>query len=142
MRSRPRDPVPWRACLVIVVAVLAAGCSRSGPDRFRVSGTVTHAGQPVALGRIVFEPDASRGNSGPQGFAPIENGRYDTATPNCKGSVGGPMIVMIDGLKLGGGDDVAASGMLLFPTHQERVDMPRSGTTLDFDVPNAAGPVR
>lgn len=135
--DRPCLVPPAAVMAVVLVALVGGGCRRSGPERFRASGAVTFAGQPVSLGRIVFEPDASRGNSGPQGFAPIENGRYDTSAPHCKGSVGGPMVVRIDGMEVTGGEDVAASGRLLFPTHEQRIELPKSDTTRDFDVPKA-----
>jgi hypothetical protein len=131
-----RLPVVLAAGLLLTVA---HGCGRRGTERFRVSGTVTHAGKPVQLGRVVFEPDAARGNDGPQGFAPIENGRFDTAGPHCKGSIGGPMRLRIDGFEMTGGEDAAASGKLLFPPHEEAIDLPRADTVRDFVVPAAPG---
>lgn len=127
------------AAFAVLLGILA-GCGEQGPKRFRVSGTVTHAGGPVQLGRVVFEPDTSRGNNGPQGFAPVENGRFDTVGPHCKGAVGGPTIVRIDGFELETGEDVAASGKLLFPTYAEAIDLPQADLVRDFVVP--AGPAR
>jgi hypothetical protein len=129
-----RLPVVLAAGLLLTVA---HGCGRRGTERFRVSGTVTHAGKPVQLGRVVFEPDAARGNDGPQGFAPIENGRFDTAGPHCKGSIGGPMRLRIDGFEMTGGEDAAASGKLLFPAYEEAIDLPRADAVRDFVVPAA-----
>lgn len=125
------------AALVAAALPLMSGCGDRGPRRYRISGTVACAGKPVPLGRIVFDPDIAQGNAGPQGFAAIENGRYDTSAPHCKGTVGGPMVVRIDGVQTGGGEDVASSGRSLFPTHELRVDLPKSDTTRDFDVPAA-----
>jgi len=124
--------------LGLLLAVVA-GCGRRGPERFHVSGTVTHAGKPVQLGRVVFEPDTARGNDGPQGFAPIENGRFDTARPHCRGTVGGPMRVRIDGFEMTGGEDAAASGKLLFPSYEEAINLPRADVVRDFIVPAAGG---
>jgi len=137
-RSPGERPLP-AVLLVALILAGSAGCGRRGPERFRVSGTVTHAGQPVPLGRVIFEPDTARGNDGPQGFAPIENGRFDTSGPHCKGAVGGPMRVLIDGLAGTGGEDPAASGTLLFPTHEEAIDLPRADSVRDFIVPAAPG---
>lgn len=126
----------FAVALLAVVAILpAGGCRKAGPKRFRVTGTVTHAGQPVRAGRIVFEPDATKGNSGVQGFASIEDGRYDTSAPHCRGAVGGPMVVTIDSTDFGGGGDVAGSGGVAFPTHEEKVDLPMADSTRDFVVP-------
>jgi hypothetical protein len=122
-----------------LLLIVVAGCGQRGPVRFRVSGTVAHAGKPVQLGRVVFEPDTSRGNDGPQGFAPIENGRFDTAGPHCRGTVGGAMRVRIDGFEMTRGEDAAASGKLLFPTYEEAIDLPRADVVRDFAVPTAAG---
>ncbi len=122
-----------------LVLASAAGCGERGPERFRVSGTVTHAGRPVQLGRIVFEPDTSRGNDGPQGFAPIENGRFDTSGPHCRGTVGGPMRVRIDGFEMKDGEDAAASGKLLFPSYEEAANFPRATVERDFVVPAQQG---
>ena len=128
-----------RASLALALLLAsAAGCGQRGPERFRVSGTVTYAGKPVPLGRVVFEPDTSRGNDGPQGFAPIENGRFDTSGPHCRGMVGGPMRVRIDGLEMKAGEDAAASGKLLFPSYEEAVDLPRANVVRDFVVPSGS----
>lgn len=131
-----RRRTPLALGLLLLAAV--AGCGQRGPERFRVSGTVTYAGQPVPLGRVVFEPDTSRGNDGPQGFAPIENGRFDTSAPHCRGTVGGPMRVRIDGLEVTDGQDAAASGKLLFPSYEEAIDLPRAAVVRDFVVPSGS----
>jgi len=76
------------ACVVagLAAAVLATGCG--GPldnGRHRVSGRISFAGKPVTHGEIVLTPDGARGNSGPQGIAPISDGRYDTAGTRAPG---------------------------------------------------------
>ena len=140
--GRPRSVwakgLGWALMPILLLAV-TAGCGRRGPERFRVSGTVTHAGKPVQLGRVVFEPDTARGNDGPQGFAPIEHGRFDTTGPHCKGTVGGPTRVRIDGFEMTGGEDAAASGKLLFPPYEEAIDLPRADLVRDFVVPASGG---
>lgn len=123
------------ALMAFVVSLAVTGCGDRGPRRYHVRGAVTFAGEPVRLGRIVFDPDQSRGNAGPQGFAPIENGRFDTANRHCKGTVGGPTIVRIDALEIMDGPDGASAGRLLFPTHEERIELPQASISRDFDVP-------
>ena len=82
------------AAVVILAAV--AGCGRpTGPPTFTVTGRVTFAGQPVPFGRVVFEPDASRGNTGPASVADIAAGRYRTRPG--RGFVGGPCLATIYG---------------------------------------------
>ena len=119
--------------------VAGTGCGRRGPERYRVHGTVTHAGQPVPLGRIVFEPDLARGNRGPQGYAPIENGRFDTAAKFCQGTVGGATIVRIEGFEMiGNAEDATSPGRRLFETFETRIDLPRESVSRNFDVPVTA----
>lgn len=123
------------ALTAVITSVALAGCGDRGPRRYHVRGAVTFAGQPVRHGRIVFDPDQSRGHAGPQGFAPIENGRFDTSNRHCRGTVGGPTIVRIDALEIRDGADGESAGRLLFPTHEERIDLPQADITRDFDVP-------
>ena len=62
----------------VLLVVLLLGCSgEDGPQRYRVSGTVTFKGAPVPIGVIQFPPDATQGNSGPPAFADIKDGKYD-----------------------------------------------------------------
>lgn len=138
-RSTSLLPRGAAAVVLCMACIATSGCGDRGPRRYRVSGSVSHAGKPVQIGRIVFEPDAARGNSGPQGFAPIENGRFDTAAPHCKGGVSGPTVVRIDGMETTGGEDAAASGRMLFPTHEERIELPAEDTVRDFAVPASHG---
>src|SRR5947209_7236955 len=86
-------------CVLFLLAALApllGGCTR-GPKRVRVSGAVTFQSKPVPYGHLVFEPDRSRGNSGPQGYAMIKDGRYDTGIAGGFGACQGPQAVTLDG---------------------------------------------
>ena len=124
-------------CLPILLAsvgfLAVAGCgSDDGPKRYDLSGTVTFAGKPIPAGSIVFQPDSSAGNSGPQGVAEIRDGQYDTA--DGKGLIGGPHIVRITGF-----DGVAENEMEvvppLFAEYQIKSDLPKESGTMDFEVP-------
>lgn len=117
------------ACSLLVLT----GCSRSdGPPRYRLSGTVTHAGKPVPAGSVSFVPDVSEGNNGPGGLAKIKDGRFDTAEGT--GHVGGPHIISVTGM-----DGVASPdlprGTPLFPSYKMSVDLPKEDSTQDIDVP-------
>ena len=85
----------FRALALSAVA-FAAGCGTGGPPEHHVSGQVTFRDAPVPAGVVRFLPDAAQGNQGPAGYAPIENGRYDTARSG-RGTVGGPHAVVISG---------------------------------------------
>jgi hypothetical protein len=114
--------------------VAIAGCGGSGdPRQNDLSGAATFGGEPIPAGSIVFEPDASKGNSGPQGFADIRGGKYDTGDTG-KGTIGGPYIVRITGF-----DRVEESefepATALFDEYRIEADLPKETGKMDFDVP-------
>src|SRR5262245_22357071 len=92
------------ACgLALLGLVALVGCrGDSGQNRFRVSGTVTFGGKPIAQGDVLFTPDGSKQNSGPQGIATIRDGQFDTAAANGKGVAGGPTVIRVTGLSAEG----------------------------------------
>lgn len=117
--------------------LMAAGCG-SGERLYHLSGAITYQGRPVPAGTIVFEPDATKGNTGASGYAKIKDGRYDTKAPECKGTVGGPHLVRILGL-----DGIARgellNGMPMFPEYSTMADLPQEDSTKDFEVPRGGG---
>lgn len=115
----------------LALLTLAAGCGPSGPRRYPASGAVTIGGKPVQKGLITFDPDLSKQKDGPQGFAFIENGRYDTAAPNGRGTVGGPLKVKIEGTT-----DINGQRSRL--AHVTAADLPLGPGVQDFDIPAAA----
>lgn len=121
------------ATLLATACVLVSGCAR-GPTRYDVSGAVMHRGQPLPAGVIYFNPDVTRGNDGPQGYAIIKEGRYDTAGEGGKGVLGGPYTVRIEGFDGKPGNELPL-GKPLFTDYQQSLEFPRSETTQDFDVP-------
>lgn len=132
--------VAARGCsLIMAVAsvLFLSGCGGpSGPERYHVSGTVTFDGKPVPAGSVLFEPDKSKGNSGPAAGVKIKGGKYDTRIDG-KGMVGGPHLVKIIGT-----DGVAPSedfpeGTVLFE-YATTADLPKDEATQDFDVPATA----
>jgi len=120
--------------VVLLIAIglggLVTGCADQGPPRFRVSGGVTFDKKPIVHGDIVFTPDGTKQNSGPQGTAQIRDGKFDTAGLEGKGIAGGPTIVRITGF-------VAEGGKILCET-EIQVDLPRADSTQTFDVPATA----
>jgi hypothetical protein len=122
-----------RLGVVFGPALLAlAGC-RAGDKLYDVSGTVTYAGQPIPKGLIFFDPDASKGMAGTQGFANIEGGKFDTANRG-KGIRGGAYVIRVSGFD-GKEANEAPFGRPLFPEYQEKRDLPKANSTLDLDVP-------
>lgn len=145
MTSRPgtrRDACRGLAVFALCIAASCCGCRKADVGRYRVHGTVEYQGRPVPLGRIVFEPDLGRGNRGPQGFAPIEDGRFDTDHRFCKGATGGPTIVRIDGFETAPSTDgdATTAGRRLFETYETRIDLPLTSNRQEFTVPAAGKP--
>jgi hypothetical protein len=120
------------AALVLIGIAALPGCS--GEKTYHLSGTVTYKGKPVPKGQIVFEPDASAGNSGQPAYASIVDGHYDTRD-DCQGTVGGPHIVQIhgrDGIPRG----ELLNGLPLFRDYSTTVDIPKGSNKQDFEVPS------
>lgn len=114
------------------------GCGGGDPNRCDLEGTVTFQGKPVPAGSIVFEPDAAKGNRGPQGFAGISDGRYSTRRAG-KPAPLGPVIVRVFGFDgstaAADSDDRFSPGKRLFRPYTTHFDVSSEVTTFDFDVP-------
>jgi len=118
-----------------IAGVAVCGCSRNkGPERHSIRGTVTFKGEPVPLGQIAFEPDASQGNQGPGGYADIIAGRYTTHM----GAVSGPHRVRISGQSGPVVDET--KDVTLFSDYVTSVLIDPEIPGIDFDVPEQ--PVR
>jgi hypothetical protein len=116
--------------VALTCALVALGCrGGDGTNQFRVTGAVTFDGKPIPSGLIVFTPDVSKKNDGPQGVAEIKDGGYDTRGGKGKGVVGGPMKVSVTGL--------SADGRPLCQ-YDFTVELPREDTTKDIAVPKSA----
>jgi hypothetical protein len=126
MRVRLRVAwVIWALGLVVLVA-----CSQE-EKVYRVSGNVTYAGKPIPKGLIFFDPQAE----GPQGFANIVDGKYDT-TVQGKGVRGGAYNIRVNGFT-GIEKNEAPFGDALFPeyNHIGTKDLPKEDSTFDLDIP-------
>jgi hypothetical protein len=121
-------------CLAALAgAILVVGC---GPKEklYDVSGTITFEGKAIPKGLIFFDPDTSKGTPGTQGFANIENGRYDTSVRGKgKGIQGGSYTIRISGFD-GKEAPEAPFGQYLFPEHQLTKELPPQNQTFDYDV--------
>jgi hypothetical protein len=116
---------------IVLGAVALVGCG--GEKAYHLSGKVTFKGQPVPVGQIVFEPDASAGNKGQAAYAKIKDGYYDTHLEG-QGTVGGPHIVTIhgrDGIPRG----ELLNGLPLFHDYTTQIDLPKTDGEQNFEVP-------
>jgi hypothetical protein len=121
------------AAAVLAGAALLSGCG--DPEKlYDVSGTITFEGKPIPKGLIFFDPDPAKGTPGNQGFANIENGKYDTAVRGKgKGIRGGWYQIRISGFDGKEGPE-APFGQFLFPEHQLSKELPAQTQSFDYDV--------
>lgn len=111
-------------------ALTILGCGGSGGvERFDLEGSVTYNGQPVPAGELRFEPNRSKGGSGPVGFTQIRDGQFDTASVG-KGPVAGPIRVKITGYV-----SAEAFARELFPAFITEIDVDDNQDDLKFEVP-------
>ena len=143
--KRPEFFARIAMCVFAVCLVTAVGCNRSSVDRHNLSGKVTFQGRPVPAGRIVFEPDAAKGNRGPQGITMIEDGQYSTEKFG-KGAVAGALIVRIEGFEKPSATAATSENpdavKPLFPTYITHIELGKEDSTFDFDVPATAATKR
>lgn len=125
------SPGPGAVVAVLVCAWLC-GCGPKEEKLYRVSGSVTFNGKPIPKGNIYFDP---RGD-GPQGFATIVDGKYDTAEQG-KGVRGGSTY----DVRVGGFTGIVANeapfGQPLFPEFNGVKEFPTADTTFDLEIPKA-----
>lgn len=114
----------------LVVGILA-GCSRGEPVvRYHFNGKITHAGRPVSAGEMLFTPDDTVGNRGPQGLAEIREGVFDTRGSRAPGGSGGQMIVQVTAR-------IDPQGTT-FVKHRFTIDLPYADHSFDIDIPASA----
>lgn len=119
-----------------IATLTVSGCGPGTPNPYEVSGTVTFDGKPIPKGFITFLPDTSKGNKGPGGGAPINNGEY--RTPTGKGVAGGPYTVKIvgyTGISTTAFGEELVDGPHLFAPFQTTLDLPKENSKKDFTVP-------
>lgn len=127
----------WGLVALLLLGPWIVGCGSGDARRYHISGTVTFQGQPVPAGTISF--DAEEGTTTGGGFAPIVEGRFDTAADG-RGHLGGSQVVRIRGesappSNLEGIEADSFVAKELFPPYETTVDLPRRRTTKDFEVP-------
>lgn len=108
---------------------LPCGCSRSN-GLTAVSGRVTFKGNPVPMGNVYIEPDASQGNKGPQCRSSIIKGLFQSRPEF--GSVTGPVTVDVEGFEQRSDREFATP---LFPRYSFKTEIQKGKATLDIVVP-------
>lgn len=123
----------WMIGVVVSTLLLQGGCSNSA-NRFELTGKVTRDGKPVFFGVIFFEPDATRGGSGPQGSAKIQHGEY--RTNDDFGVVEGPHNIRIVSYDGQSPSPFAPYGNSL-PEYRTTVNIQKDTPSLDFEIVQA-----
>lgn len=126
-------PLLLPLCLASFLALVSMMGCQSGPRIYHVKGAVTFEGNPIPAGVIFFDPDVTKQNDGPQGFAFIKDGFYDTAEKGGKGVVGKAYLVRVQGFDGKPGEELPM-GRPLFTDYQEAVDFPLEDSIRDFKV--------
>ena len=118
---------------VLVLAGFLVGCGKPGPQRYHLSGNITWDGQPIPAGIVYFDPDLAAGHDGPQGFALIKDGRYDTRLDG-SGQGGGKYVLRLFAFDGVPGPETPM-GKPLFPEYIVPAELPAEDGTRDFDIP-------
>ncbi len=124
----PVSPRQFLAVSLLLGLVIGSGCGPAEEKLHRVSGTVTHEGKPIPKGLIFFDPRSD----GPQGFANIVNGSYDTSLEG-KGVRGGAYDVRVNGFD-GKEAPEAPFGQALFPEHTGATELPAEDSKYDLNI--------
>lgn len=132
----PREAAIWWALFACVLALSAAGCGRDGAARYHLAGKIAYGGKPIPEGIIFFDPDLAAGQDGPQGYAVIKNGVYDTRNEGL-GPGGGKYVLRLYALDGIPGPE-AATGRPLFPEYTWREELPTQDATKDFNITRQA----
>lgn len=120
-------------CLLVVL-LISPGCDSGGRPTYRVSGKVTWKGKPVPKGLIYFDPDVRKSNDGPQGYALISDGQFDTGIEG-RNVAEGPHIVRVEGYDGQEGSELPL-GRLIFTEYTFDKDLPAEPSKLDIEVPD------
>jgi hypothetical protein len=121
--------------LAFLSATAAIGCGNGGAKRIAVWGDVTWKGHPVPRGIVYFGPDTKKGNKGPQGFALIKDGHYDSRDPLSKGCALGPQIAIVHGCDGRGISGTFPYGHPLFAPYEMPIDVSAEGGQVDLTIP-------
>ncbi|WP_442482426.1 hypothetical protein [Aeoliella sp. SH292] len=123
--------------IALVALALTVGCEKND-GRVHLSGPVTWKGQPVPEGYVLFNPDVAAGNIGPQGMAPISNGRYDTRAEGGRPIPPGALVVSIAGFDGQNRSEDQSRGNRMFMPAEVKVNAPAEGGELELVVPETA----
>jgi hypothetical protein len=119
---------------LLFAGILIIGCG--GDKLYDLKGTVTIGGNPVPAGVIWFEPDVSKGNmDGPQGYAQIENGKFDTRQ-NGRGVRPGLYTIRVEAFDGKPANELPLGTPLISPPHETSREFKPEAAELTIDIPS------
>lgn len=124
-----------RTILALSLICLAFGCEAKGPKRYDRWGKVTFKGQPIPRGTIHFDPDLHAPNDGPQGYADIVNGEFDTRKAPGLGSGSGKYFLRINAADGIPGPEAPMGKALFSPEVLIARELPTEGVELTVEIP-------
>lgn len=122
-----------RRMVVCVLLAAAAGCAKS--DRYPVSGTVRVGTEAVRGGFVIIEPVGGGNAAGPQGYAKIRDGAFDTRDGG-EPAAAGPVVVRVQGW--GAPSERFPNGVPLCTAYEVRMTLEAKANTLELAVPESA----
>lgn len=124
-------------CAALGAAVLS-GCGEAAPNRYHLKGTVNFAGAPLPYGAMHIDPDA--GNTGPQSYVEIIDGKFDTRANKGLGVIPGKVVVKVVGFKTKPGAARNSDEPIpaLFEEYVKKLDLPKKESVENFEIPQEA----
>jgi hypothetical protein len=123
----------WQYLLSFSLWIFCGCQSNTDPNLTHVRGTVTHNGQPVPVGFIIFQPDIAKGNRGLQGYAEIKDGQFDTRQSGKPVGLGAQVVLIRGGDKIEPNPDETSSNMI---SGSFQVDIVKDNPPLVFEIPD------
>jgi hypothetical protein len=125
--------------LLSLTLVLALGCGEpSSVNRYDVAGHITWNGQPLKAGYVTFNPDSTKGNSGPQGIAMIADGKFDTRLEGGRGASPGAQILDVSGYDGKNTSEDNPLGRLVFVGYKRSETFDKDIFDLSIEIPKDA----
>jgi hypothetical protein len=122
--------------LAIVVCAAIAGCN--GDSLYDVKGTVSIGGEPVPAGVIWFDPHIAKANTnGPQDYAQIKDGKFDTRQ-NGRGVKPGLYTIRVEAFDGKPANELPLGKPLINPPYETSREFKADAVTISIDIPGLA----
>ena len=120
--------------LLLCTLTLCLTLSGCGPKLQGFSGSVTHDGNPIEKGVVIFTPDATKGNlMGASNIASIQNGRYEL--PADQGISGGWYEIRVEVTEWIDGENDSGTLRDVIPPYIFSHEFKPDDSVFDIDIP-------